>query len=151
MMAGTEKGRQIRLYFIECERIAKAATAQQPQSTGDMLMMFAQAFKEHEQRLAAIEEENQQLKEQIEAVDMETVANTAELERFRNGHGFWFSIAGWCSKHGIKKSIEWMKNQGRKAAALCKAKGLQPVPVNDPRFGTVNTYPDSVLSELTWD
>ena len=151
MMAGTEKGKEIRKYFIECERITKAAIIQQPQSTADMLLMFAQAFKEHEQRLIAIEQESQEIKNQLEAVDMETTANTAELERFRNGHGFWFSIAGWCSNQGIKKPVQWMNSQGRKAAALCRAKGLQPVKINDPRFGSVNTYPDSVLSELIWD
>lgn len=149
MLAKTEKGKEIRQHFLECERRAKVVT--QSMSTADMLLMYAQAYKEHEERLAAIERENQELKHQLEAVDMETSANTAELERFRNGHGFWMSIAGWCSNHGIKKPIQWMNVQGRKASALCKAKGLQPVKVNDPRFGSVNTYPDSVLAELTWD
>ena len=151
MMAGTEKGRKVRQHFLECERLAKTALTQQPQSTADMLIMFAQAFKEHEQRLAAIEQENQELRNQLEAVDMETTANSAELQRFKNGHGFWFSIAGWCSNLGIKQSVQWMNLQGRKAAALCRAKGIEPAKINDPRFGTVNTYPDSVLDELTWD
>jgi hypothetical protein len=44
-----------------------------------------------------------------------------------------------------------MKQQGRKASAICKMKGINPVPVTDPRWGNVNTYPDTVLVELTWE
>ncbi|NEP61453.1 MAG: hypothetical protein F6K31_31630 [Symploca sp. SIO2G7] len=43
-----------------------------------------------------------------------------------------------------------MKSQGRKASALCRQKGISPQKVNDPRFGVVGTYPDSILDELTW-
>jgi hypothetical protein len=82
---------------------------------------------------------------------METAANTAEIERFSNGHGMWFSVAGWCNRHGIKKPVQWLNTQGRKAAAMCKQKGLKPVPVPDARFGQVNSYPDSILAELNWD
>jgi hypothetical protein len=41
-----------------------------------------------------------------------------------------------------------MELLGRKASAMCKQKGIRPEPVNDPRWGTVNTYPDSILMEL---
>lgn len=85
MMAGTEKGKEIRKYFLECERIAKEAA--KPQSTADMLMQFAIAFKEHETRLAALEAEKEEFKHRLEATEMEAYANACELTRFRNGHG----------------------------------------------------------------
>lgn len=115
------------------------------------LAAVVEASVEHERKIAALEEQNAELQHRLEAIDMETAANTAELERFSNGHGFWVSIAGWCSRHGIKKPTQWMNTQGRKASAMCKQKGLKPVPVPDARYGQVNTYPDSVLAELNWD
>jgi phage anti-repressor protein len=151
MMAGTEKGRDVRKYFLQCEEQLKLIATQQPQSTADMLLMFAQAFKEQEIRLAQVEAENAEIQHRLEAIDMETAANTAELERFSNGHGMWFSVAGWCNRHGIKKPVQWLNTQGRKAAAMCKQRGLKPVPVPDARFGQVNSYPDSILAELNWD
>jgi hypothetical protein len=131
--------------------IQKELDWEKPKSTADMLIIYAQAFKEHEERMSRIEQQNTEIKHQLEAIDMETAANTAELERFSNGHGFWTSIAGWCKTHDIKQSTQWMSIQGRKASALCKQKGLKPVPIRDPRYGEVNTYPDSILAELTWD
>jgi phage anti-repressor protein len=157
MLAQTEQGDQVRSYFLECERIAKQQSA--PLSVWDTIIASAQAQKLIEQRQDAMEqlllqsiaqkdEEIRLLKATVEVVDMESQANSAELERFRNGHGYYFSIAGWCSKQGWKLALSEMNNLGRKATAMCKTMGIQPVPVNDPRWGTVNTYPDSVLMEL---
>jgi len=151
MIAGTEKGKEVRRYFLECEKVAQA----KPMSMGEILVMQAQQFLALEQRQDSIEEENRLLREKLaliesaqEANELETDANTQELERFRNGHGFYFSIAGWCSKNNIKASLQEMNNLGRKAAALCRMKQITPQPVNDPRWGTVNTYPDSILMEV---
>jgi prophage antirepressor-like protein len=115
-----------------------------------MLTALLEQAVEHERRLAKVEAENQQMKEILEVVEMEVQANTAELERFRNGHGYYYSIAGYCSKLGQQRPLQWMNNQGRKASAMCRQKGIVPEKVSDPRWGTVNTYPDSVLNELTW-
>ena len=138
------------------ESIRKTGSYQiKPMSAGEMMVMQAQQFLALEQRQDSIEEENRLLREKLaliesaqEANELETDANTQELERFRNGHGFYFSIAGWCSKNNIKASLQEMNNLGRKAAALCRMKQITPQPVNDPRWGTVNTYPDSILMEV---
>lgn len=128
----------------------KVKSVEKSKSTADMLIEFAIAYKEHETRLAALEKEKEEMKHELEAVSMEAEANTHELARFRNGHGYWFSIAGWCNKMGIKKPLGWMNAQGRKASALCRSRNIAPVPIADPRFGTVGTYPDSILAELNW-
>jgi hypothetical protein len=62
----------------------------------------------------------------------------------------YFSIAAYCALKGLKKDLAWMSLQGRKASALCRTRKISPVPLTDPRFGKVNTYPDSVLEELVW-
>lgn len=131
---------------------------EKPRSTADMLLMYAQAFKEHEQRLDNIEQENKLLKQQlleqqelVEAIGMETDANTSELERFRSGHGLYFSIIGYAHKEQLGEiSVTRAAALGRKASAMCRQRGIRPEQVTDPRFGLVNTYPASILAELDW-
>lgn len=136
---------------------SSAVVSTPPASNLEIAKCMIAELEKHEARLSAIELENIELKKQlfeqkheVEAIAMETEANTCELERFKNGHGFFFSIAGWCANQGLKKSLGWMNSQGKKATALCRLKGITPEKVNDPRWGKVNTYPDSVLMELTW-
>ena len=35
---------------------------------------------------------------------------------------------------------------GKKVTAYCKAKGILITPMNDPRFGRVNTYPEDAIA-----
>jgi hypothetical protein len=76
------------------------------------------------QKLAELEVKIELQQMQIEANQMETEANTMELQELKNGQGVYFSVANYCA-----------------------LKGISPVPIN---WETVNTYPDSVLEELTW-
>jgi hypothetical protein len=121
-----------------------------PKSPAEALLEMCQLMVEHERKLKEQEEQIKQIIHTQEAQDLEIQANAMELERFRNGHGYYYSIAGWCNNIGIKPSLQWMNTQGRKAAALCKARKITPEKVADPRWGQVNTYPDSVLAEMEW-
>lgn len=163
MMAGTEKGREVREYFLECERIAKAS---QPKSdamtTLEVMANSIALLQQHESRLSLIEqqnqlliEENQYLKQQValltlsqEAIELETEANAVELQRYKNGHGRYYTIAAWCNLHGYCKSLQEMNTIGRKASAMCRIQEIVPQPVQDPRWGVVNSYPDRILEEL---
>jgi DNA-damage-inducible protein D len=141
-------------YFAVKTREAELA----PKSSAEMLVAYAQMFLEQERRQLAIEaaqkiqaEEIAQLKLINETQDLEISANTQELDRFKNGHGYWFSIAGWCAKLGVKKSLNELNALGRQASALCRMREINPEKVSDPRWGTVGCYPDSVLMELAID
>lgn len=119
---------------------------------------------QHEERLSSIEvqnsllvEENQVLKSHVrllqssqEAIELETEANAAELDRYRNGHGRFYTVSAWCNLNGYTMSLQECNLQGRKATAMCRTLNIIPQPVSDPRFGTVGSYPDSVLEELNW-
>lgn len=141
-------------YFATKTREAELAQAI-PKSSAEMLVVYAQMFLEQERRQLAIEleqkiqaEEIAQLKLVSETQDLEIAANSQELDRFKNGHGYWFTVAGWCSKNSVKKSLNELNVLGRQAAALCRMREIVPEKVNDPRWGTVGCYPDSVLMEL---
>ncbi|MBW4674731.1 MAG: hypothetical protein KME52_12075 [Desmonostoc geniculatum HA4340-LM1] len=164
MMAGTSQGKIIRRYFLECERIVKQALPQQATMTQtQMLVAVAQQLKEqaqqmasqeqqlfnHEERLTALVASRQTLEDRLDIIEVETIANTAELERFRDGHGHWYTIAGWCALKGHKnKSLNELSDLGRKATSLCRQRGIAPQEMPDPRFGKVGLYPQSILIEV---
>ncbi|NEQ78250.1 MAG: hypothetical protein F6K23_37835 [Okeania sp. SIO2C9] len=96
-----------------------------------------------------LEEKAKEDKEVIESVAMLSEANSNELERFKNGHGYWYSVIGYAAKHGLGSfSAKTAAVIGRKATALCKRMGISPERVPDPRFGYVNTYPENILAEV---
>ncbi|MBN3962242.1 phage antirepressor KilAC domain-containing protein [Nostoc sp. NMS8] len=66
MLASTEKGKEIRLYFIRCEREIKAIKAAQPQLPTDYLTAL--------KALVAVEEEKQQLA--LEAAELRPKAES---------------------------------------------------------------------------
>lgn len=53
MMAGTEQGKQVRIYFLECEKVAKEKS--KPKSPAEMFADSAQVFLDHERRLSVLE------------------------------------------------------------------------------------------------
>lgn len=126
------------------------AIEQQQLSPAEALLKSVQLLVDIERRQLEAEAREKLREERIETIEMETMANATELERFRNGHGYYFSIAGWCSKQGYRKSLEELNLLGRKATAMCKQKGIRPERVTDPRWGTVNTYPDTILMEMVF-
>ena len=94
----------------------------QRQDAAEQLLKESIAQKDEEIRM--LKSSIQTVEATIEVVDMESQANSAELERFRNGHGYYFSIAGWCAKQGLKLSLSEMMHLGRKASAMCKTVGV---------------------------
>ncbi|NEO56919.1 MAG: hypothetical protein F6K54_29915 [Okeania sp. SIO3B5] len=138
-------------YYVEQPEVS-----QKVPTIGEILQTMVTAYQHHEQRLLAVEEDSvvikQQLAEQRETLEstvMLAEANANELQRFKNGHGYWYSIVGYMEKHGLGScSTKQAAALGRKAAALCKQMGIAPEKINDPRFGAINTYPEHILAEI---
>lgn len=133
MVENNAKGKEARSYFIECERKAIEAQKQiaKPTSAMDMLRLTFQALEEHDQRVSTLENEMKVLKAQ----------NTTRLDNH-------FTIAGYCSLLGRSINVHQAASLGRKAAALCKKKGMDYGKIKDPRFGSVGNYPIEVLEEV---
>lgn len=100
-------------------------------------------------------EQNEILEEKVAEMEfeqrtqqMEIAGNSAELDRFRNGQGHWFTVLGYGRLKGIELSLPQAQQYGRQAKALCRQQNIVPEPVSDPRFGKVNSYPESILDEL---
>lgn len=85
MMAQTEQGDLVREYFLECERRLKGSHLQ-PHSSADLLIQMAEmfkqqalAFKQHEERMSAIESRSAMIEESVQAMQMATAEAHKEL------------------------------------------------------------------------
>ncbi|NET15692.1 MAG: hypothetical protein F6K08_24110 [Okeania sp. SIO1H6] len=120
---------QVNRWFIEWSSGKLQHRASPEPTTLDMLQGMLDLLKQNEKRLSNVELENiklkQQLEEQqetIESVEMLSEANYQELERFKNGHGYWYSIVGYATKHNNESENvtkpEWIRGHYFGAIAL---------------------------------
>lgn len=137
MLQRTEKGKEMRKYFIECER--KLQEAQQPpQSMEEMLLMSAQLLVENKKAIARMNQEVAEVKNDI--IELKAKANTTDAN--------FYSIAGYAALVGRKADFAAAASLGKKASTLSRSMGIMIGKVYDPRFGQVNTYHKDVLEEI---
>ena len=149
MMAGTEQGRQVRLYFLECEKIARAiapVTPALPQTYVEALKALVQAEEEKE----ALALENSMQAAQIDELE-EDVDRLSELadELFN-----YSSIIRIAKLNNVNEKVyNW-----RKLKAASKVKGVEVKHAACQRYGIKNlyhrdaweaAYPDAVLPEAS--
>lgn len=136
MLQRSEKGKQARQYFIECEKQLKAAQLQ-PVSIEDVLIQQLQITKaiRLEQEQMKIEQES--LKERILLVEAKSTTRPE-----------YFTVMGYAVLKGVKVSLSTAAIIGKKAKAICTQKGYHVDKITDPRFGRVGVYPTEVLTEV---
>lgn len=105
-----------------------------------------------ETRLAQLETERKaeaarQLAQQArqEAIRAGDLAQAA-LDTARSNYGY-YTVLGWARLLHLDMPVELAARHGRRLSAICRQAGVEPGHVRDPRFGSVNTYPQSVLAE----
>jgi phage anti-repressor protein len=140
MMTGTEKGKQIRKYFIECEKIAK----QKPEDALTELEGLAVAFT----RMAEQERRALQQQKQLDQAEVRISAIECEQGRYMSPSGNKYTILGFANKNNLEISSAVAATKGKAAASLCRKKEIVIEQIYDPRFGYVNLYPESVLIEV---
>jgi phage anti-repressor protein len=140
MMAGTEKGREVRMYFLECEKIAKSII--QPTLPGNYLEALKSLVQAEEQKLL-LQTINEQLEQEnhLLAEIVDEVFGYSSIVRV--------AIFNGCSE----KLFNWRK---LKAASEVKKLEIKQAPC--PRFEKKNlyshdawryVYPDVQLPETT--
>lgn len=130
MLQKNDKGKQARQYFIEVEKKYKSETL--PMSQFDYMQMSLNILREQA-------EKQKQLEKRIEVIESKPEIN-GEIQHF--------SIMGYCRNIGKQISLEEAKTYGQKCSRMCTELGFQTGKVPDPRFGTVKTYPLSVLESV---
>lgn len=125
MMSNTDMGKQIRLYFLECEKIAKTQKHKIPGSYAEALMAAALAEQEKEILLAEqklLKEENHYLAEAVdELFDYSSIIRIAKFNNVSE------TLFDW---HRLK--------------AVSQTMGVEIKKVPCPRFVTKNLYSHDV-------
>lgn len=134
MLSGTAKGKQVRAYFIECERKLLAPVVQSP---AQMLLIMAQQF-------LAVEQEQQRQATELARIQ-ETVAVIEARTQPENKH---FTVLGYCNLIGKTVDYKTASKLGRKCAELSRDQGMVIGDVKDPRFGKVHSYHESILQAV---
>jgi phage anti-repressor protein len=140
MMAGTEQGKAIRKYFLECERVVKQK-ASQPMTTIQALTVMVNQMAEQERRMV---EQEQQLK----LTESRLAAVECEQGRYIAPSGNKYTVLGFAVKQGLEISAKVASQEGRQASLLCRKREIDIERIYDPRFGYVGLYPESVLIEV---
>lgn len=138
-MAGTEQGKQIRKYFLECERIAK----QKPDALTEIEILARTVTRMAEQERRALEQQKQleETRERLDAIE-------AEQGRLFSPSGNKYTVLGFAKKQGLEISCNTAGQKGKKATSLCRQRDIEIERIHDPRFGYVGLYPESILIEV---
>lgn len=130
MVENNAKGSMARKYFIEVEQKYKAIPMQL--NTPELLLKAVQMLVETTNRQNEIES-------RVEKLETKTIGS-GELQHF--------SILAFCNNIHKQISLNEAKEFGQKCSRMCTQMGFQTGKIPDPRFGTVKTYPLSVLESI---
>lgn len=83
------------------------------------------------------------------AVQLAQEERLAELERQVASLGEltdgYVSIMGWANINHVRVDVPLASIIGKRAVQICQREGVRVGRVRDPRFGQVNTYPESII------
>ena len=136
MMSGTERGTEVREYFLACERQAKAVTPVKDPQIAAVIFTLT--------RIDAMEQEQKRQAEELARI----AENVAVIEARTQPENKHFTVMGYANLVGLPVDVKTAATLGRRCAALSRQRGLVIGDVSDPRFGNVHSYHESVLQEV---
>lgn len=130
MLSGTDKGFEVREYFLACERAAKP----QPQVQNPVL----QALMAQMVELDRVEQQQKVLAQRLDAVENRVATQDTDF----------FTVLGYSKRIGEFVDNVRASVLGRKATKLSNEREYPMGKATDPRFGTVHTYHVDILQEV---
>lgn len=112
------------------ELMKTGSTSTAPMSIEDMIIASAQSMKEVKAQMTALESK-------VNLIEAQTKTRPD-----------YFAISGYAALRKVEAGVKRAAHLGRLASALCRERGIITEVTHDPRFGVVNTYPESILKEV---
>jgi len=109
-------------------------------SPAEALLQTVQQLVNHERQIIELQSGYRQIEAEVKEI-------TSQL----TSRPDYYTISGYASKKSIKVGNDLAKPLGRKAAKICKERAIQVDRVNDPKWGSVGSYPSMILEELFID
>ncbi|MBW4666456.1 MAG: KilA-N domain-containing protein [Cyanomargarita calcarea GSE-NOS-MK-12-04C] len=126
-----------------------------PKTQAEMLLIYAQQLVDLERSQKALEQEQERLNQNQKQLNQKQSELTDRVEqveheqdRFNAPCGHKYTVLGYSKKLGLEISLKESSNKGKKAACLCRQMGIEIEQVDDPRFGMVGLYPQSILAQV---
>lgn len=124
--------------MTQLERAAKEPALPVIKNPQTAALMYALAKQD--------ELEQEQLRQSCEIDSMKLAI--AKVEATTQPENEYFTLAGYARLKGIKFDISSIGGLGKRAVTMSKQKGMMVGQVNDPRWGYVNTYHESVIQAI---
>jgi phage anti-repressor protein len=155
MMSGTDKGFEVRDYFIECERQLRGSH-DLPVTYADALRQLANEVEQKELALAQRDKAirtKAQIGNRREATAMATasvaVRRQNQLEdQLGNGQNYKSARSiPWIDTYFVRSKGMW-STIGKKLVLMSDDMSLPPKKIDDSKYGTVNAYHVDVIARL---
>jgi phage anti-repressor protein len=148
MMARTEKGREVRMWYLELEKEWRSGKMEISQLGLEVSQEFSKIVEfqyQIELQQRALLAKTEHLTESLEAHEKWLQGIDSELDRIESPKGHYFTVVGYANLHKIKLGKALANTLGRKASAYCRKNGMRKEEVFDSMFGTVGNYPQEAL------
>lgn len=135
MLTRTAKGKEIRLYFIQCEKQLKD------------LKPALSNLSPQLQFLIKLEQEQNEIKAtlDLQAEQLKSVEHKLSQTDCSNNY---YAITGFANLHGINVDDKTANKAGRKASKLCRERGIKIGDCGSTKFGKIGAYPEEILHEV---
>jgi DNA-damage-inducible protein D len=97
--------------------------------------------------LAAITTEAVRLEQRTSTLEAQNRVLEAKIETIAGGSGY-LTVKAWARLHGRQIPRPRAAEIGKVCARLCRERGLEIGQARDEEYGTINTYPETIIDEV---
>jgi anti-repressor protein len=129
MVEGNKKGKDVRLYFIQCEKELKQPS--KPATYLDLAQIMIESIKAQESRMAQIEQKHVEIEARIDTIDTNFI-----------------SVVGYARINNIQLPGNEALKIGKQAGKISREQGITIGKVFDAKYGSINTYHKDILQTV---